>query len=188
MRVDRYTKAVLTAIAVALTMITLVIPARWLLKVEAQQGTGPPGPFTYVAKFACVSEVGTAETVGTTESAEVPFLPALYRTAVNVRNPGPAQATFTRTFVRARSENILPREPVSAIVARALGPGEALAIDCIDIQVGIPGGQSAMPGDGFVTIVSANQLDVVAVYTGLIIVGHDQGAGLGLAVEYIRPR
>ncbi len=119
--------------------------------------------FTYAVKFTCVNEVGPAA-----NGDEVPFVPAVYRTVVNVHNPHDQTVTFTKKAVLARSQD-LPRGPITIREIEDLAPHQALAVDCIDIQKNLFGGLQPI-GDGFLVIESSVELNVVAVYTTLSIV------------------
>lgn len=109
--------------------------------------------YDYAAKFVCVPDVGPEAGA---------LRPGLYRTVVNIRNPGGEDATLTHHAVIARSEDE-DRGPISGPTENLLGPGQALSVDCRDIHA-LFGGAEAI-GDGFLVVRSDQELDVSAVYT-----------------------
>ena len=95
--------------------------------------------------------------------------PGNYATAVNVHNfhNGPnATVEFCKKAVVALPERVTPRGPISPIKFDALGPDQALEVDCTDIVGLFPAG-TALPRfiKGFVEISSPVELSVTAVYT-----------------------
>src|SRR5438067_331183 len=114
--------------------------------------------YKYTVKFTCVPEVGAAEIPG----VDVPFVPASYRTAINVHNPQSGKVAFAKHAVIARAEE-QDREKISQRRTDVLLPDQALDIDCLTVQSLLSGPQPV--NDGFVVIDSPQQLDVVAVYT-----------------------
>src|SRR5437867_870836 len=101
----------------------------------------------YTVKFTCVPEVGAAELTGT----DVPFVPSVYRTAINVHNPQRAKVAFMKHAIIARSEE-QPRGKISQRRTDVLLPDEALDIDCLTVHSLFGGTQPV--GDGFVVIES----------------------------------
>jgi hypothetical protein len=132
-----------------------------------------PESFMYTVKFTCVEEVGPPEG----NPGGVPFVPARYRTAVNIHNPQRDDVGFRKKAVVALSQASEERGIISDWRDERLKSDEALDVDCLDIQKLLQGGQPV--GDGFVVIESRVPLDVVAVYTT---------EGLGIDVEYIQPK
>lgn len=105
--------------------------------------------FQYAVKFVCGKADGQV------------VAPGAYWTAINVHNP-----TDTAMGFRKKVALALPHEqrgPVSAFVHAALGPEEALEIDCEDIRRLIDTPAAFLKG--FVVLESKVELDVVAVYT-----------------------
>ena len=105
--------------------------------------------FQYAAKFVCGKSAGEV------------VAPGVYFTAINVHNPLYAGVRF-RVKVAIGLPGLKPG-PVSKFHNVALGPDEALEIDCPDIRK-----LANHEGDfakGFVVIESETELDVVAVYT-----------------------
>jgi hypothetical protein len=129
--------------------------------------------FMYTVKFACVKEVGPPEA----DFGGVPFVPAQYRTAVNIHNPQRDDVSFQKKAVVALSQGSEKRGIISEWREERLKSDEALDVDCLDIQKLLGGTQPV--GDGFVVIESRFPLDVVAVYTT------EQA---GIDVEYIQPK
>jgi hypothetical protein len=108
-----------------------------------------PTAHQYVAKFVC----------GKNDEGKV-VAPGEYFTAINVANPGRETAVIRKRFAIA-----LPGErpgPVSTLVTETLRSGQAFDIDCPDIATHVPVNAFAK---GFVTIESAQDLEVVGVYT-----------------------
>ena len=87
--------------------------------------------------------------------------PGTYLTAVNVHNPNDTDVRFTAK-VAVALPGFKPG-PVSPKRDAALGPDEALEVDCPDIR------RLAQTKDefltGFLVLESVHELDVVAVYT-----------------------
>jgi hypothetical protein len=135
----------------------------------AQEAEG----FLYTVKFTCVEEVGPPEGA----PGGVPFVPARYRTAVNIHNPQRDDVGFRKKAVVAFSQGSEKRGIISEWRDERLKADEALDVDCLDIQKLLQGSQPV--GDGFVVIESKVPLDVVAVYTT---------EGAGIDVEYIQPK
>jgi hypothetical protein len=129
--------------------------------------------FMYTVKFACVEEVGPAEA----DFGGIPFLPARYRTAVNIHNPQRDDVSFQKKAVVALSQGSGEHGFISEWQEERLRSDDALDVDCRDIQKLLGGTQPV--GDGFVVIESQLPLDVVAVYTT---------EGAGIDVEYIQPK
>ena len=156
------------------------------LGVIASIGAGRPTPvdgaagpaaqfkegYMYTVKFTCVDEVGPPEG----SPGGVPFVPARYRTAVNIHNPQRESADFRKKAVVALSQESERRGIISDWREEHLKSDEALDVDCVDIRKLLGGDQPV--GDGFVVIESRVPLDVVAVYT----------SDAGIDVEYIQPK
>jgi Concanavalin A-like lectin/glucanases superfamily len=105
--------------------------------------------FQYAAKFVCGKSAGEV------------VAPGVYFTAINVHNPLYTDVRF-RVKVAIGLPGLKPG-PVSQFHVAALGPDEALEIDCPDIRK-----LAEYRADfvkGFVVIESETELDVVAVYT-----------------------
>jgi hypothetical protein len=138
--------------------------------LAAQEDEG----FMYTVKFTCVEEVGPPEA----DFGGVPFVPAQYRTAVNIHNPQREGFEFRKKAVVALSQGSQERGIISEWQDEQLRSDEALDVDCLDIAKLLQGTQPV--GDGFVVIESRWPLDVVAVYTTT--------EGAGIDVEYIQPK
>ena len=128
--------------------------------------------FLYTVKFTCVEEVGPPEG----NPGGVPFMPAKYRTAINIHNPQREAFDFRKKAVVALSQASDERGMISDWRDEQLESDGALDVDCLDIQKLLQGGQPV--GDGFVVIESRVPLDVVAVYT----------TDASIDVEYIQPK
>jgi len=151
------------------SLIIMVIVAVVLgASLGSAQAQGSPTPsFLYSVKFVC-----GLQTLGSPAFAppkEPPVKPGNYATAVNIHNfhNGPnATVEFCKKAVVALPERILPRGPVSPIKFDALGPDQALEVDCTDIASLFPAGTKLPPFiKGFVEINSPVELSVTAVYT-----------------------
>jgi hypothetical protein len=119
----------------------------------AGEAASQAGPLLYVAKFVC----GRAATVG---REPPPVATGFYFTAINVH-------TIVENKFNKRFSVALPGEKagkVSQTFDTGMKPNEALEIDCPDIlrHLEMPPTSFAK---GFVTIESAREFDVVAVYT-----------------------
>jgi hypothetical protein len=113
-------------------------------------------PFEYAVKFVC----GRAFPVA--PNAPHPVAPGTYYTAINVHNPNGATINFNKKFARA-----LPNQqagPVTQFFPATLKADQAFEVECAEItnKLGMPP-QSFVTG--FAVFQSANEFDVVAVYT-----------------------
>ena len=163
---------------VALILMVGVIAGLMALRptpVDGAAGSAAQVPegFMYTVKFTCVKEVGPPEA----DFGGVPFVPAQYRTAINIHNPQRKGFDFRKKAVVALSQGSEKRGIISEWRDEHLESDEALDVDCLDIQK-LLGGTHPV-GDGFVVIESRFPLDVVAVYTT---------EGAGIDVEYIQPK
>lgn len=150
-------------------LIIMVVAAgvltSWLGSANAQ---GTPPPFVYSVKFLC-----GLQTVGSsafTPPREPPVKPGNYATAINIHNFHSGTTTgsveFCKKAVIALPESVQPRGQISPIKFDALGPDQALEVDCSDIVSLFPAGTKLPPFiKGFVEINSPLQLSVTAVYT-----------------------
>ena len=145
------------ALAAFVSMVVIVIGSNTELKTAS---AAPKLKFTDIERFQCVVEVGPAQT-----TADSPFTPAVYRTVINLYNPQDAAVQFTKTAVVARSERS-PRGLISAAHADTLQPGEAIGIDCVDIQTLLGGPQPI--GNGVIVIRASDDLKVIPAYTQLV--------------------
>lgn len=180
-----FTRVASRPVAIGTGVITVVLILGGIHGLRTLQAQGPRQRFIYTVKFTCVPEVGPAQAVG----VQAPFEPALYRTAINVHNFMDESVTVTKRAVLTNSED-QPRGTITGRVADLLTPDQALSVDCLDVQQLFAGAPQPV-GDGFLVIESPVELDVVAVYTALIITAgqrEDTGAGLGVDVEYIQPK
>ena len=105
--------------------------------------------FQYAAKVVCGRSAGEV------------VAPGVYFTAVNVHNPEDKAIRF-RAKVAIALPGLKPG-PVSSFHDAALGPDEALEIDCPDIHKLAKTREKFLKG--FLVLESESELDVVAVYT-----------------------
>lgn len=120
----------------------------------------PDKVFQYAAKFIC----GIQEKDGNI----LRLARGMYATSINIHNPGPKDADFRKRIALAYPPAEQKPGRVTDFVKDKLGPGEALKVDCEDISKNFlpqifPAATPYV--EGFVTIQSANRLDVVGVYT-----------------------
>lgn len=137
-----------TVTLASLVLIWLSVAAN---AVQAQTRGFP----TYAAKFVCG------------KSDEKIASPGQYFTMINVHNASFSRKAYVKQFAIA-----LPGEkpgPVTKLFGGALGPGEAMTIDCENIYMHtqVPSGQFL---EGFAVIIAFSELDVVSVYTA----GHSE--------------
>jgi hypothetical protein len=89
-----------------------------------------PESFLYTVKFTCVEEVGPPEG----NPGGGPFMPAKYRTAVNIHNPQRESFNFRKKAVVALSQGSDERGIISDWRDEQLKSDEALDVDCVDIE------------------------------------------------------
>ena len=168
---ERTARLVLGVVAVAGSLCAVV-------DVKAQPG---PSPFIYPVKFLCGSilgekidipdQTGAFEPNMGTPATEPPVKPGNYATAVNIYNFQNKAVTFTKRSAIANPQG-QPRGQVSATFTEVLQPGEALEVDCPNINAmfkpKLPSnGNEYLPrfAKGFMTVESPVELQVVGVYT-----------------------
>jgi hypothetical protein len=150
-----------------------------VVDVEAQ-APRPPNRFIYPVKFLCGSILGEKVNIPDqggafepnmgTPATEPPAKPGNYATAINIYNFQRTAVEFTKTSVIANPQG-QPRGRVSTTIAEVLQPGQALEVDCPNIDAmfapTIPtnGGNLPRFAKGFVTLESPVELQVVGVYT-----------------------
>lgn len=141
---------------------------------------GPGVVYIFSVKIICVPAFGDASPA---------LVPGTYRTAVNVHNPWQEPARIVKWVVLSPPEG--EASVVSERITERLGAFEAFDIDCVHMarDFGL-GGQTVPGGKGFLIIQSDRELDVVGVYTARKSERNDtdEGAGIGMDVEYIRPK
>ena len=113
-----------------------------------------------------------------------------YATAVNIRNPHNIRVKFRKSLALTYPPGFQQPGKVIPIAIDELGPREALATDCIDIEERIfPNGLPNPYVKGFVVIESPRSLDVTAVYSSASLDGNggvaDQSS---LDIEQVRER
>jgi hypothetical protein len=113
--------------------------------------------FEYAAKVVC----GTQD-----DAHDLKLVRGVYATAVNVRNPGRKTVEIEKSLALTFPPDEQKPGEIKPISIDQLGPGEALAVDCVDIKVQVfPYGFPRPYIKGFVVIRSTHSLDVTAVYT-----------------------
>ena len=151
--------------------------------MAAQEPAEDAGPvFVYSAKFVC-KDAG----VPATDAARA-FLPAVYRTVVNLHN---LHARPVKIVVRAVEAHHIgnPEPGASGRLEKRLAPGQAVFLGCRVIQEML-GGDADVPDktDGFLTIASPLRLDAAVVYTAVNRAPVGLNDGVSLDVERLRPK
>ena len=113
-----------------------------------------------------------------------------YATAINIRNPNNVTVKFRKSLALTYPPGFQKPGKVFRIAEDKLGPHEALATDCIDIEERLfPNGLPNPYIKGFVVIESPRSLDVTAVYTTASLDGNggiaDQSS---IDIEQVRER
>lgn len=94
------------------------------------------------------------------------LLTGTYTTAINIHNPNNTGITAWKQAAQALPEGNTPPS-ASSYLAVILGAGDAVEVDCYDIEVNsLSETFPAAFTKGFVTILSPSELDVVGVYSG----------------------
>lgn len=92
--------------------------------------------------------------------------PGLYATTINIHNPNERQVRFFKKLALTFPPGRQRPGKILRIAHDVLGPDEALAVDCEDLQRRLfPNGLPGPYIEGFVIIQSPESLDVTAVYT-----------------------
>ncbi len=146
------TAGLLAAAAVALAVLATNGP--WSGVASAQQPESKR--LLYTAKFTCVED-GSSGGRGAG-----PFEPAAYQTALNIHNFNGSDVQFRVKAVSAGHHGP-PTQPPTAPIEVALASGHATDFTCGNIAGLFGDGEPVL--DGFVSIDSPVELDVVAVYT-----------------------
>ena len=121
----------------------------------------PPGDdfdpeFMYAAKFVCGFNPESTERI----------LPGLYATAINIHNPSDGPVMFSKKIALTFPPAAQEPGPVSEAIWHALGPDQALEVDCGEIPSEFfPGVQFPPYVKGFLVVKSDRSLNVTAVYT-----------------------
>ncbi|WP_324753652.1 M36 family metallopeptidase [Roseovarius sp. Pro17] len=137
--------------------------------------TPPPAAYAYAAKLVC----GIQE-----DPEDFRLTQGRYATTVNIRNPGPEVARFTKTL--ALTYPPIEQEPgeVKLFAEHSLRPELALASDCDDIREKVFGNNWPTPYiEGFLVIKSDHPLDVVGVYTKSAL--EAEAGGVAIDVERV---
>jgi CARDB len=143
--------------------------------------TVQPTTFEYAAKFIC----------GLQKDPEDPRLTrGFYATEINIHNPNETEVKFKKKLALTYPPEAQRPGKIYRISEDVLGPDEALAVDCGDVERRLfPGGLPAPYIIGFIVIESPASLDVTAVYT---VAALDRAGRVtnqsGIDVEQIRER
>ncbi|WP_447969784.1 S8 family serine peptidase [Nitrospira sp. M1] len=109
----------------------------------------------------------------------------LYATAINIHNPNQTPVKFNKILAMTYPPKEQRPGKVLPIATDTLKPGEALAVDCPDIQQRLfPNGFPTSYIKGFVVIKSPESLDVTGVYTATNL----EGDNPSIDVEQIQER
>lgn len=123
-------------------------------------------------KIDIPDQTGAFEPNMGTPATEPPVKPGNYATAVNIYNFQSTPVTFTKRSAIANPQG-QPRGRVSATFTEVLQPGQALEVDCRNIDAMFApkppqqpnGGWLPRFAKGFMTLESPRELQVVGVYT-----------------------
>jgi hypothetical protein len=113
-----------------------------------------------------------------------------YATTINIHNPNNDEVEFFKKLALTFPPEEQKPGEVIRISEDVLGPDQALAVDCMDIQRQVFQGRLPAPYiEGFVIIQCKLSLDVTAVYTSAAVDSQGQIVGQsGIDVEQIRER
>jgi hypothetical protein len=127
-------------------------------RAEEEEET-QPAAYEYAVKLVC----------GVQKDAEdLRLARGVYATVINVRNPNADEVELRKELALAIPPGEQQPGEVQEIARDVLRPGQALAVDCVDVQRRVFGGSwPADYVDGFVVLQSKQPLDVIAVYTTL---------------------
>ncbi|WP_447969782.1 S8 family serine peptidase [Nitrospira sp. M1] len=132
--------------------------------------------FHYAAKVVCGIQ---------RDREDMRLARGIYGTAINIHNPGEKPVTFDKTLALTFPPKEQRPGKVLRIATDTLGPGEALAVDCPDIQQRLfPNGFPTSYIKGFVVIESSASVNVTGVYSAMNL----QGENPSIDVEQIRER
>lgn len=134
--------------------------------------------FTYAAKFVC----GIAE-----DPEDFRLTQGRYATTINIRNPGPEVARFTKTLALTFPPKEQAPGDVKEFAHHDLRPDFALATDCDSVRKEVFGGSwPALYIEGFLVLKSDQSLDVVGVYTKAAL--DPERGGVAIDVETVAER
>jgi hypothetical protein len=144
----------------------------------------PRRMFEYAAKLVCGIQ---------SEPRDMRLTPGAYATTINIHNPNDGEVRFFKKLALTfPPEEQMPGEvmPIREDGREdVLGPDEALAVDCMDIQKLFPRGFPSGYIEGFVILQSPASLDVTVVYTSAALDAEGQPTGhSGIDVEQVRER
>jgi hypothetical protein len=113
--------------------------------------------YEYAAKIVCGIQP---------DPEDMRLVRGFYATSINVHNPDIERVRFTKKLALTIPPGGQRPGEVRRLAIDALGPDEALAVDCMDIKRRVfPDGFPQPYIEGFVIIQSPRSLDVTAVYT-----------------------
>ena len=149
------------------------------VEVVGQPAEAPS--FEYAAKLICGVQ---------RDPRDRRLAPGLYATEINVHNPHPREVRFRKKLALTYPPAEQRPGAVLPISEDGLGPDEALAVDCVDLERRLfPNGFPTPYITGFVVIESEASLDVTAVYTTAAVDGHGRPSGHpSIDVEPVRER
>ena len=135
--------------------------------------------FEYGAKLVCGLQ---------RDPSDMRLTRGAYATTINIHNPNEGEVKFSKKLAFTFPPEEQNPGEVREIGEHVLGPDQALAVDCIDIQRQL--GQFPRPYiEGFVVIQSRESLDVSAVYTSAAVDANGRPtAQSGIDVEQISER
>lgn len=109
----------------------------------------------YAAKFVC----------GRNES-DLPLVGGAYRTSINIHNPSRCDDATLKWKVALSADSDAKEHVVSGFTAATLKPDEAMQIDCKAVATALKSAGFGAPfTEGWVVVVSEQELDIVGVYT-----------------------
>jgi hypothetical protein len=113
--------------------------------------------FEYAAKLICGLQP---------EAKDMRLVRGFYATAINIHNPNDKPVEFDKELALTYPPEEQKPGKIFPIAHDKLGPNEALAVDCMDVEREVfPQGFPEKYIKGFVVIKSNMKLDVTAVYT-----------------------
>jgi hypothetical protein len=149
-------------LAFGLLLIGIAIAVVWSAPWRVATAQAQKVTYIYSAKYICVPDFPVSD---------LPVVPGIYKTAINIRNFLDQEVKFTKKIVVANKQDD-PRGPISERKTDTLKADEALEVDCREIVELLKKQEKKGPINspkGFVVIESPVELEVVAVYTNLVI-------------------
>lgn len=147
---------------------------------------GPPDierTLLYSAKFVCKNVA-----VPATTEIDRAFGPGVYRTVLNLQNLGRGGASL-RIGVQEATALDAVAPGASGAVEYVLSQGDAIFVNCRQIQRILGGSEEAMDKiDGFIVVESNRRLNAAAVYTAVTRSPDVENDGITADVEHIRAK